>query len=146
VRPYWLLLHGGIVKSVLCNCDCFLIYCEPHMSSNNSLFIHQSSLLRLQQTHMKAKRGKSRREIAAEFCLSVSLSYRKGSLTCCEILRHGIEGFTSAPKEVVLRIIIALKIPSLSAGFEYANIWSNGKHDNHYTTESDVYVLSGSCK
>jgi hypothetical protein len=65
-----------------CNCDHFLIYCAPHLSSNHSCFIHQSSLLWLQQWHLVAKRGQSKREIASEFCLSVSLTYPKGSLTC----------------------------------------------------------------
>jgi hypothetical protein len=37
----------------------------------------------------------------------------------------------SPPKEVVLRIFIALKNPSSLAG-------SNGKQDNHYTTDGDV--------
>jgi hypothetical protein len=34
------------------------------------------------------------------------------SSACCKILRHGISGFISHPKEDVLRIIIALKNPS----------------------------------
>jgi hypothetical protein len=55
-------------------------------------------------------------------------------LTCREIFRHGTAGFVSLPKEVVLRIFIALKNPS-SAGFEPANLGSSGKHNNHYTTE-----------
>jgi hypothetical protein len=37
----------------------------------------------------------------------------------------------------VLRIFIALKNSSLSAGFEPANLEPNGKPDNHYTTEKD---------
>jgi hypothetical protein len=36
----------------------------------------------------------------------------KISLTCREILQHGTSGFTSHPKEGVLRIFIALKNPS----------------------------------
>jgi hypothetical protein len=36
-------------------------------------------------------------------------------------LRHGIDGFTSPPKEGVLRIFFALKNPTASAGFEPAN-------------------------
>jgi hypothetical protein len=32
---------------------------------------------------------------------------------------------------------IPLKSPLLSAGFEPMNLGSNGKHDNHYTTEND---------
>jgi hypothetical protein len=37
----------------------------------------------------------------------------------------------------VLRIFIALKNPTLSAGFEPANLSSNGKHDNHYIPDND---------
>jgi hypothetical protein len=57
-------------------------------------------------------------------------------------LRHGTDGFTSPPKEVVLRIFIALKNPSSSAGFEAANLGSSGKHANHYTTECTPYVTN----
>jgi hypothetical protein len=44
------------------------------------------------------------------------LKYLKVSLTCRKILRHGASGFTSYPKEDVLRIFIALKNPSPMAG------------------------------
>jgi hypothetical protein len=53
------------------------------------------------------------------------------------MLRQGADGFTSPPKEVVLRIFIALKNPPLLSGFEPVNLGSNGKHDNHYTIEKD---------
>jgi hypothetical protein len=55
----------------------------------------------------------------------------KRSLICRKIFLHRIYGFTSPPKESVLRIFIALKIPSSSAGFEPGNAGSNGKHNNH---------------
>jgi hypothetical protein len=42
-------------------------------------------------------------------------------------LRHVTDGFTSSPKEVVLRILSPLS----SAGFEPANLGSSGKHANH---------------
>jgi hypothetical protein len=41
----------------------------------------------------------------------------------------------------VLRIFIALKNPSLSAGFDNANLGSRDKHVNHYTTENDQYCI-----
>jgi hypothetical protein len=47
----------------------------------------------------------------------------KGYLTRRKILRHGADGFASAPKEDVIRIFIALKNPSLSVGFEPAKPW-----------------------
>jgi len=43
-------------------------------------------------------------------------------------LRHGTEGFTSPPKEGVLRIFFALKNPTASAGFEPANLSTKGQH------------------
>jgi hypothetical protein len=50
-------------------------------------------------------------------------------------LRHGTGGFTSPPKEVVLRIVITLKNPSTSVGIEPAipvrDLGSSGEHANH---------------
>jgi hypothetical protein len=46
-------------------------------------------------------------------------------------LRHGTDGFTSPPKEVVLRIFITLKNQSTSVGIEPANLGSSGEHANH---------------
>ena len=44
-------------------------------------------------------------------------------------LRHGTNGFTSLPKEDVLRIFFALKKnPTASAGFEPANLGTKGQH------------------
>jgi hypothetical protein len=48
----------------------------------------------------------------------------------------GPSRFTSHPKEVVLRIFIALKSPSPWPGFEPVAFGSSGKHTNHYTTEA----------
>jgi hypothetical protein len=59
-----------------------------------------------------------------------------GSLTSRKIVRHGTSGFTSCPKEGVLRILIALKKAIASAGFEPATLGSSGKHTNYYTTEA----------
>jgi hypothetical protein len=55
-----------------------------------------------------------------------------------KILRHGTDGFISPPKEVVLRIFINFINPSLGAGFEPANLGSNGNHSNHCTAEDDM--------
>ena len=43
-------------------------------------------------------------------------------------LRHGTDGFTSPPKEGVLRIFFALKNPTASVGFEPANLGTKGQH------------------
>jgi hypothetical protein len=55
----------------------------------------------------------------------------KGSLTSGKICRHGADG--------TLRIVIAFKNPSLSPGFEPANLGSNCKHANHYITKDDFF-------
>jgi hypothetical protein len=95
--------------NVPCNFMHVLPYYAPHLNSNLSRVIYQSSLLWLQQKHLVAKREETGLEMAAEFCLSVSLPYLKGFLTCLKILRHGVDAFTSPPKKVVLLIFIALK-------------------------------------
>jgi hypothetical protein len=43
-------------------------------------------------------------------------------------LRHGTDGFTSPPKEGVLRIFFRPKNPTASTGFEPANFGTNGQH------------------
>jgi hypothetical protein len=58
----------------------------------------------------------------------------KGYLTRYKLLYHGADGFTSPPKEGVLRIFVAVKNQSPSDGFEPVNIGPNIKHANHYTT------------
>jgi hypothetical protein len=42
----------------------------------------------------------------------------------------------------VLRISVALKNLSSPAESEPENLGSNGKHDNHYTTENDIHTLN----
>jgi hypothetical protein len=68
------------------------LLCSPYefyiiLDSSTSVFCSRCS------RHLVAKRGESGREIAAEFCLSVSLSYLKWYLTCHKNLRHGADGF-----------------------------------------------------
>jgi hypothetical protein len=69
-----------------------------------------------------------------EFCISVS-EIPQGTFTCRKTL-HGTYGFTSHPKEGVLRIFIAIKNSIFSAGSEPATLVSSGKHTNHYITEA----------
>jgi hypothetical protein len=109
----------------------YALLCSPP-SSNNLWFIHQSSLLWLHQKRLVVKRGESGREMFAEFCLSISLSYLKGSLTC-KILRYGADSFTSPSKEVLIRIFIALRNRLLNhrwtiGGPQVDNRWTTGRH------------------
>jgi hypothetical protein len=68
----------------------------------------------------------------------------KISVTCHKILRHGTSGFTSHPKEGVLRIFIALKIHRLGR-IRLMTFGSSGKHTNHYTTEATMYTPITHC-
>jgi hypothetical protein len=68
------------------------------------------------------------RNMAAEFCLQSIFFHARKVLLHAVNVRHGTDGFTSVPKEVVLRIFVALKNPSSSAGFEPTSLGSSGKH------------------
>jgi hypothetical protein len=50
------------------------------------------------------------------------------------------------PKESLQQIFIAIKNPSPSAVFEPANLGSNDKHANHYTTEDNTMVSAFSSR
>jgi hypothetical protein len=58
-------------------------------------------------------------------------SYPYGSLTRRKILQHGTDGIASPPKEGVPQIFIANQNPAHSAGYEHANLGSNGDHAKH---------------
>ena len=64
--------------------------------------------------------------MADEFFLKMHVTFR--DLLHAVNLRHGTNGFTSLPKEGVLRIFFALKNPMASAGFEPANLGTKGQH------------------
>jgi hypothetical protein len=78
-------------------------------AGDNSWLAHHSSLAVLPSETSGASRRSGRR--SKNFAYQY-LKYIKGYLTCRKILRHGANGFTSHPKEGVLRIFIALKNPS----------------------------------
>ena len=46
-----------------------------------------------------------------------------------------MHGFTSLPKEIILRIFTFWKHPSTSAEFEPANLGYSGEHDNHWSMD-----------
>jgi hypothetical protein len=123
---YSLLLQGGIVQSVPCTAAIFWSTVLRDLSSNHHVISSTSALL-LQRRHLVVKQGVGEKcpwiHRTQYICTTLqgSLKYRK-------IIRHGADGFTSPLKEGVLRIFIALKNPSLSAGFEPANRESNSKH------------------
>jgi hypothetical protein len=77
-------------------------------AGDRTRLVHQSSLAVLPAETS----GASRKNWRSEKSAYQYLKYLKGSLTCCKISRHRTYGFTSHPKEGVLRIFIAVKDPS----------------------------------
>jgi hypothetical protein len=72
----------------------------------NSWLVHQSSLavLPAETSGASTRNGRRSDTFAYQY-----LQCLNRPLTCRKILRHGTSGFTSHPKEGVLRIFIALK-------------------------------------
>ena len=67
--------------------------------------------------------------MADEFCLKMPdfhVTFR--DLLYGVNIRNGTNGFTSLPKEGVLRTFFALKNPTASARFEPANLGTKGQH------------------
>jgi hypothetical protein len=137
---YWLLLRSGIVQSVPCTTAIYWSIEHLNLSSNRSLFIHQTSLLWLQQTHLVVNQEKTDEKWGWILSTKYFFHTSHGYSVCRKGLRHGADGFNYAPEEVMLWIFTAFKDPSSSAGFEPTNLGSNCKYANHYTNE-ETYLL-----
>jgi hypothetical protein len=84
-----------------------------------------------QQSHLVASISNGQAKGIMNLTLrSIFIHTCKWFLTCHKILWRGADGFTSPPKEGVLRIFVA------PIAFEPANLWSNVMHADHYTFEA----------
>ena len=68
------------------------------------------------------------REMFRQILSRIRLPRNSRDLLHAANLRHGTDGFTSPPKEGVLRIFSALKNPTASAGFEPTNLGTKSQH------------------
>ena len=75
-----------------------------------------------------SKRWKCGRESCPEILPKFQLPHKFRALLYAANLRHGTDGFTSPPKEGVLRIFFRPKNPTASAGLEPANLGTKGQH------------------
>ena len=66
--------------------------------------------------------------MADEFCLKMPDIHVTFRDLLHAVYLHGTDGFTSPPKEGVLRIFFALKNPTASVGFEPANFGIKGQY------------------
>jgi hypothetical protein len=119
---------SGIVQSVPCTADIFCFILLHHLSYNHSWFIHQSSRVATETSSSKAGIW---REISVYFIGRFLCHNRLRYSTCRKILRHGADGFTSPPKEVVLLIFMTLKIHCLRLRL---NPWTLGRMANTIDT------------
>jgi hypothetical protein len=127
LRQIRVTVTGGIVQSVPRTATISDVQYYASPSELSSSLNHPPELSsKYQQRHLVVKQNRAWQEMSVNFANEVSLSH---SLTCCNILRHGADGFTSRPKEVVLPIFISLKNTLSSAGFKPAKLGSNGKHN-----------------
>jgi hypothetical protein len=83
-------------------------------AGSNSWLVYRALWQSYQQRHLERVGGMDEEMRISRIQY---LWYVNGSFTCRKILRHGTSGFTSHPKEGVLRIFIALKNPSPRPGF-----------------------------
>jgi hypothetical protein len=115
---YWLLLQYGTVQSIPCTADISWSIVHPHLSSNHSWPIHQCSLVAEEATSSKAGRWwQTSLNLVDVICRHTM----QGFLTCCKILWHRANGFTSPLKEGVLQIFITLTIHRPQPGL---NLWN----------------------
>jgi hypothetical protein len=97
-----------------------------HLGLKNGPFVHLQ-----RRSASISEGGKYGREIADPILHTACDFHGKcRDLLHAANLRHGADGFTSLPKEGMLRIFCP-KNPTASAGFEPANLGTRGQHANH---------------
>jgi hypothetical protein len=92
------------------------------------LIIRDSSTRTLRADTSTSEAGDTWRKNVRLTLSRKSLFHTRTLKSSGKILGRATDVFTSPPKDVVLRICIALKKPSSSAEFERANLGSKGKH------------------
>jgi hypothetical protein len=68
------------------------------------------------------------RKMFRQISSSIRLQRNSRDLLHVANLRHGTDGFTSPPKEGVLRNFFGLKTPTASAGHDPANLGTKGQY------------------
>jgi hypothetical protein len=117
------LAHCILGKLLGVGCLCFPPPLDVPTFSARYLHIQQ------RQRHLAAEGGTLRgREMFRQIPSRIRLPRNCRDLLHAANLRHGTDGFTSPPKEGVLRIFFALKNPTALAGFEPANLGTKGQH------------------
>jgi len=122
-RPVWLWHTASWGKFLGVGCHCFPPPLDVPTFSARCLHVQR------RERPLAAEGGTLRgREMFRKISSRIRLPCNSRDLLHAANLRHGTDGFTSPPKEGVLRIFFALKNPAASAGFEPMNLGTKGQH------------------
>jgi len=104
----------------------FKAYCTILVRRSN--FRHQASLRLSPSKSTQWRKLELWAKNVRKFCLNADIHVTFRDLLHAVKLRHGTDGFTSPPKEGVLRNFFRPKNPTASAGCELANLGTKGQH------------------
>jgi len=104
----------------------FKAYCAIWVRRSN--FRHQASPGASPRESTQRRKVELWARNVRNFCLNADLHVTFKDLLHAVNLRHGTDGFTSPPKEGVLRIFFRSKNPTASAGCQPANLGTKGQH------------------
>jgi hypothetical protein len=127
---YWLILRSGIIQSVPCTATILWSVVHPHLSSNYSWFIHQSSG-KYQHRHLVAKEGGTWPEMEANFAYKCLFSYLYDLYHAVKFCDMGPTALLSSRQKSCDGFL------SPSVVIDSANFRANGKHGPPMTT----YIL-----
>jgi len=117
------LAHCILVKFLGVGCHCFPPPLDVPTFSARCLHVQRCD------RSLAAEGGTLRgREMFRQISSRIRLPLNSRDLPHAANLRNGADGFTSPPKEGVLRIFFALKNSTASAGFEPANLGTKSQH------------------
>jgi hypothetical protein len=116
------MAHCFLSKFLGVGCHCFPTPLDIPTFSARCLHVQQ------RERFLTAEGGTRGREMIRKISSRIRLPHNSRYLLHAANLRHGTDGFTSAPKEGVLRNFFALKNPTTSAGFEPVNLGTKSQH------------------
>jgi hypothetical protein len=123
------IVPAGTLRLPCCSCCCLFVCLRTaalRLIVRSGLHVPNFATRRLHACHHARAPSGGRwncgREMSGKFCLNADLYVIFRDLLHALKLRHGTDGFTSPPKEGVLRIFFALKIRGLRPGVN-PRIW-----------------------
>jgi len=129
------LAHCILGKFLGVGCHCFPPPLDVPTFSATCLHVQRC------ERPLAAKGGTLRgREMFRQISSRIRLPRNSRDLLHAANLRHGTDGFTSPPKEGVLRIFFALKNQAASVRFEHANLGTKGQHTNSRPPKLIIYI------